>query len=342
MLSTSLLLAAIACACLGFFFTCCCTSCTICSDSFDRADDTDINTGSACGWTEDSGSWDINSNKLRCTSAGLVVNSLTHPDSDITMSAEVDFVETTASANVDVIVGYADNTHFYYARYIPAVGFTTMEIRKKNGGSDTLLATATVTISTGVSYTAKICIHQSGAISAYLNGTVKATTVVQSITGYGSALRSSSGTTTFDNYTFSKIRHSTDATQCPLCGILCDNQTCFTGTAPRGWQTVIASGNYAGTYLTDDWSPKGGGSGDCTWTGAMSGSCSLNKATVNVTFLGGVQFSLSGGGNAVSYSTTDGIMIGRDCTSTWDCSPISNSAPCPAIGTAHASVSPLT
>jgi hypothetical protein len=243
---------------------------------------------------------------------------------------------------VDVIVGYVDNTHFYYARYIPAVGFTTLEIRKKNGGSDTLLTSATVTISTGVSYTAKICIHQGGAITAYLNGDVKATTVIQTVTGYGSALRSSSGTTTFDNYTFSKIRHSSNATTCPLCGILCDNQTCFTGTAPRGWQTVIASGNYAGTYLTDDWNPPGGGSGDCRWTGAASGPCSITTATVNVTFLGGVQFSLGGGSGSASYRTTDGITSGRDCTSTWDCSPFSNSGTCPAVGTTHAFVSPLT
>lgn len=323
----------------------CCSTCTICSDDFGRTDGSDITSGSDCGWTVDSGTWDLNSGKLRCTAAGIVVNDTTHPDSDITMAVEVDFVESTNGASVDVIVGYVDNTHFYYARYLPVTaGFTNIQLRKKNGGSDTLLNTsAAVIISTGVSYTASVCTHESGAITAYLNGTVIVTAPVQTITGLGVAFRSSSGTTTFDDFTFSKIRHSTDATQCPSCGIFCDNGTCVTGTAPRGWQAVIPSGNYAGTYITDNWSPPGGGSGNCRWTGTASGSCSIDQSTVTVVFNGAVSFNLSSsGGNTVIWRTTDGITIGRDCTSTWDCSPISNSVGCAAIGTAHATVSPLT
>ncbi|HEY2894903.1 MAG TPA: hypothetical protein VGJ16_11840 [Pirellulales bacterium] len=43
---------------------CCCQGCSICSDDFDRADGTDVDTGSSCGWTEVSGDWFIDSNVL--------------------------------------------------------------------------------------------------------------------------------------------------------------------------------------------------------------------------------------------------------------------------------------
>lgn len=352
MLSASLLLAAIACTCLGFFFTCCCTTCTICTDNFDRTDGTDIDTGSLCGWTEDSGSWDINSNKLRCTSAGIAVNDTTHPDGDSTMIVEVDFTETTAGATVDVIAGYVDNTHFFYVRYnVVAAGATTIELRYKNGGSDTQLDSRTLsspTILTSTTYTAKICVGPNGFIAGYLNGTCHVNSTPQTVTGTQCALRSSSGTTTFDNLTFSKSYQSTDAPTCTKCLPKCDTGSCLAGTTPNGgWQSVIASGNYAGTYLCDQWQGPSGGSGDCIWIGTASGgsgSCIRNQSKVTVVFHGGLLFDIgdTSTGASTHWRTTDGIVTGRDCTSTFDCSPNGNDFRCAAIGTAHASVSPLS
>ncbi|HEY2894904.1 MAG TPA: hypothetical protein VGJ16_11845, partial [Pirellulales bacterium] len=74
-----------------------CTACTpdpcaVCSDDFDRADNADISAGSGCGWTEASGTWDITSKKLVCSSAGVAVCTATTGSAEgiITVSATQD------------------------------------------------------------------------------------------------------------------------------------------------------------------------------------------------------------------------------------------------------------
>ena len=44
-----------------------CCKCKICADDFNRSDDTDIDADRACGWTEDSGTWEISGNTLIVT-----------------------------------------------------------------------------------------------------------------------------------------------------------------------------------------------------------------------------------------------------------------------------------
>lgn len=70
---------------------CACESCEICADNFDRDDDTDVDTGSACGWTETAGSWEIVDDTLRTASSSATLDcDATHPDATPTHYVKCD------------------------------------------------------------------------------------------------------------------------------------------------------------------------------------------------------------------------------------------------------------
>lgn len=54
---------------------CCCGSCTLGADDFNRADSDDPGPL----WSEESGDWDIDGNRLKGTSAGLLATTICHP-----------------------------------------------------------------------------------------------------------------------------------------------------------------------------------------------------------------------------------------------------------------------
>lgn len=240
----------------------CCTSCSICSDDWGSiSNGSDISTGSNCGWTKDSGTWGVSSHQLQCTSSGVVSNNTTHPDSKPTMVVSADFQHSTSGSACDVIVGYVDSTHYYYARYTVAAGSGSIDIRRNNGGSHTSLRLiSSVTMNTGTAYTAKVCVSQSGVISAYLNGTVK-NSFIASPTGTKCGLGcTGSGTATFDNFSFSKGKNTSGAPTCEACSEVGDCPSfCNLGTVPGQIQVTLSgiTGGGAccsplnGTYILD-------------------------------------------------------------------------------------------
>jgi hypothetical protein len=95
---------------LAFFFvTCpCCGSCEICTDDFTRADSTDIDTGSSCGWTETAGSWEIASNTLRTASSNAEATcDTTHPDAVPSHYVSVSMYGATS----DELIVHVGTTH---------------------------------------------------------------------------------------------------------------------------------------------------------------------------------------------------------------------------------------
>ena len=238
--------------------SCCCASCAICSDDFDRGDDTDIDTGSACGWTEVSGSWDITSNQLRCTTAGVALCDTAHPDSNTTMTVDVSFQHATSGSACDVIVGYVDTTNWYYARYKVAGGSGSIDIRKNVGGSHSSIKLfAAVTMNTATAYTANVCVDEDGILSAALDGTAKVSASVYGISGSKCALGASgSGTAIFDDFVYTKTLESVDASACGDCVEAAAADSNCTNCDGSGqnlsaeWQAVITgNADYNGTYI---------------------------------------------------------------------------------------------
>src|SRR5262249_10253843 len=147
---------------------CCCqpASCVYVTEDFNRADSSDIDSGSAAGWTETSGSWAISGNELEATSAGIVICGSVHPDGVPTMVVEVEFEPTTNTSSCDVLVCVNSATDYYYARYI--VGSDTIQIRHNNGGTHSTLTQLTgVVMDAGGRFTAKVCTTAT-SISAYI------------------------------------------------------------------------------------------------------------------------------------------------------------------------------
>lgn len=294
----SLFLVMLSCCCYGIAIGLSCTggsclscaSCDIASDDFNRSDDTNIDTGSTAGWTESSGSWDITSNKLRCTSAGIAICDTAHPDSHITLSAQVEFSHSTSSSTCDVLVGLAASNNYYYVQYTVAGASGSIDIRRNFFGThSSIKSRSSVTMSTSTTYTAKVCVAANGTITAYLDGVIMLSAYATSASGTQAGLGASgSGTATFDNWVLKKSYHATTAEDCDLCPYSVDCIYCSDGASMYQVKLVIAGivanvpnnnnycpdcADYNGIYFVDAntctaspclWSLKVGPFGPCT------------------------------------------------------------------------------
>jgi hypothetical protein len=157
------------------WWPCRCTppvDCTICSDDFNRADGTDIDTGSACGWTEASGSWSIASNYLTTSST----NSIALCDTDATspqFALDVDIYATNSGNILQAIVGYVDSTHYW----IVQVQFSTTAGRilliQRSGATFTTQGFSNTNLNLAAStwYTLRVCTNStSGNLTASIDG----------------------------------------------------------------------------------------------------------------------------------------------------------------------------
>jgi hypothetical protein len=318
---------------LAFQFSmgCCCGTCEICSDDWTGiADGTDISTGTSCGWTESSGSWDVTSNQVRCTSAGIAICNTAHPDSATTMVVEVDFKHDTSASSCDVLVTLSDSTHYVYARY--KVGSNTIDIRYKSGATDASIGSTSATLNTNTTYTAKVCVSANGFVTAWLDGVPKITKDASAripATGYQAGLGASgSGTATFDNWTFSKAFDATDEPTCEDCVSTCTG--CATGTDGSYEIEVTLSANWidlgcgsgacnaraSGTFLLPYTS-------DCNWGMSLGTVCFGWTASISARIAGGLiivdvvttdtfnlrqsEFRYSSGGSSINCDSISGV-----------------------------------
>lgn len=192
-------------------------NCLICADDFDRTDNDNIDTGSTCGWTEVSGAWEVITNKLVCTTAGIALCDTVHPDGDSSMVVDVDIKHAGTGSACDVIVGYVDSSNYFYVRFVFGTG--TILIREVSGGSHSTLETLTgVTLAVNTVYVVKVCVNASGDITVEKDSVIKLTAASTGITGTQCGL-GCNGTfaATFDNFTFSKSDNAGDAANCEPC-----------------------------------------------------------------------------------------------------------------------------
>ncbi len=140
---------------MGFRFSgggCCCGCPTAYADSFERADSATV----GADWTEISGTWDIDTNALECTSAGSVVNSYSDADDTYVVICTVHLATNGDKARV--MLGRQDANNYVYAQ-VHRTGTTTVELKtyKVQGGTHTQLAArAAITVSTHI-YILKAC-----------------------------------------------------------------------------------------------------------------------------------------------------------------------------------------
>lgn len=239
-----------------FWTGCCCVGgCEICAEDWQGlSDSSDIDTGTDCGWTEDSGSWEISGAQLLCTSAGTAICDTTHPDSDSTMVVEVEFKHSSSSGSIDIIVARQDSSNFHFARYsMGPAGLGDVRLYKVVSGTTTQIG---LTVSAGLSansvYTGKVCISDEDTITAYLGGTKTVSYGSQTFAGDGCALRANgTGTGTFDDFTFSKS-HVDECEECEIALVPCYGCTNSSGQAPFRWQLVISGSTvWSGTYVVE-------------------------------------------------------------------------------------------
>lgn len=240
----------------------CCGTCAIASDTFTRADNTDISANivapdTVSSWTESSGAWAIVSNTLQCTSTGIVICDDAHPDGDSTMVVECDIKHGTSGSTCDILVALVDSTRYYYARYI--FGTNSIQLRHKNDASDSLLTSVSATLAINTAYAAKVCVSEAGVVTAYLDGTEKVTDAGNTPTGTKCGLGASgSGTATFDSFVISKAHNATGATACPRCTYAhatCDafdrDTMCLGEDYPSEMDVTIPAGVFTGNAKCD-------------------------------------------------------------------------------------------
>ena len=227
---------------------CNCESCSFGADDF-TVDDL------ATAWTATSsvaiagGTLNISSDSKRA------IWNTAHPDSESSMVVDVDFNRSVGgSAACDVIVGYVDSSNWFYVRYKAAGASGTIDIRKNVAGThSSILIIGSITINTGTTYHATVCVNDRGQITASLDGVAKLTSATLTIGGTQAALGSSGGgTSAFDNFTVSKSHAASTAESCTACQsaystVSCGSHTLISANAIRldvaGFITNGTNGN---------------------------------------------------------------------------------------------------
>lgn len=200
----------------------CCPECTIFIDDFNRADSTSLGSN----WSEDSGSWEIASNELKCTADGKVTAVPTHPDSTSHAKVSTVFNCTETDVKVRIYVDY-DGTNYHFAEVsVGSAGAgadSELKLFKHSGGSDTQLGTTrTITgVSTGEDVQFDVCFDGT-ILEAYISDGTNDGGATESTTEVGGdqvALECNgivSGQVTFDPFEYFKHRDATNPS-CPDC-----------------------------------------------------------------------------------------------------------------------------
>lgn len=190
-----------------------CSSCILCIDRFTRANNTDISVDSPCGWNVVSGTWEILSNELRCTAAGVILSIKEHPTFH-TMSVSVKAKHDTYNSGVEVIIGGVDTANYWFVRFTVAFdGF--VEIWQMSGGAPTLRDRVPYGLggSIGPNFynTLKACITEDGTLTAVINGFPIAlidTTPFGALGEKAGLGAHGPGIATFDDFDFEKTRNT--------------------------------------------------------------------------------------------------------------------------------------
>jgi hypothetical protein len=246
-------------------FSCCCRKCPIASDDYDRADGTDIDTGSDAGWTEAAGSWEIASNKLKTTSSNARALCTATDSEDGNVYVTVDVVGANSNDEIIVSPKYKDSSNYYYVRLIIGTS-KTLALRKVVAGVDSSIASASIDTTAGTTYSLTVCVGTgplggSPTFLAYesVSGATVSTTL-SALVGYnGAALATGSITSnvTFDNFVWQQGYNSSNHSDCPVCACTTvdddftrANSTDVDTGSPGGWTEVDGDWSIASNKLS--------------------------------------------------------------------------------------------
>lgn len=213
----------------------CCSTCTICEDTFDRTDSTDVNTGSACGWTEVSGAWEISSNALMPTStSALLISTAEHPDGVNAIKLDATINSTGSNTRFRLILGYVDTSNFLCAEVRIHSSAGHLKIIEMSGGTETELSSVlSLALPTSTDHTFSFCCNESESrLLATVNSTAITTAISSTSTGvFGIGTGSVVGTTALIKQFTATIR-SADCGLCLVAGCgCCDGDD----TPENGW-----------------------------------------------------------------------------------------------------------
>jgi len=204
---------------------CCCGAavCEYCIDTFNRSDSSDIDTGSDCGWTEESGNPAVVSNELSFPAAGLAsctTTGGTPPQINVLVDAECASTGDTAR----IVFNFVDTSNYDYFE---------MKVGASFGGSIRLVSVASGTHTTVVEQTSItvplnvqhfLCLSYTGdiAVGTWIEGgggfgLQAVTAEITSVNGVV-GLATDSGCL-FDDFTFQK--HATLLAGCGDCPADC-------------------------------------------------------------------------------------------------------------------------
>lgn len=205
---------------------CCCgegpaPECEILVDDFNRA-----NSGSlGADWTEDAGSWSIDSNELETSSSNAVALAVaTNPDGPASyVSAKVKFASTSSTARL--IVAATDASNYLYADLLCDGASSILRLYRMTGGTPGLLATffGSLTVNTATQYDWYLCYSGSTLSTGILGQTLSIGAFGDSGQGVGVGTGTVAGAVNFDD--FSATRVSEDCSTCAppaTCTQCCD------------------------------------------------------------------------------------------------------------------------
>lgn len=212
---------------------CCCqhtSRCTLLSDNFDRADDTDI----GADWDEVAGGAEISGNALLVNANNSRIIAATANSDGPYTHISVSFTLANGAATARVFLGWANTSNFLYATI--TASSLTVGLQGGAGGSQS----SAVTISPGFSYALTVC-YDGARLVAHVSGVQAA---ISGVTAPGTKHGLGCGTAnvTFDDFVARRVSES-----CSLCESFVDCGTCCDGGQPAevivDFTAIVAAGD---------------------------------------------------------------------------------------------------
>lgn len=213
----------------------CCCACPICEDDFDRGDDTDIDTGSTCGWTEDAGAWEIKTNTLRTSSSSAVASvTSVHPDTPYATYIEATLYGASGD-ELRILIDYADTSNYLFAQLTIGDPNGCLELYRRSGGSNTLLTAVRVVAAASTAHLVKVYWGEDKTDTEMFGAVFGSAILLFEETGTNDQVGLGTGTVAgevrFDDFVFEK-HQPTSPTDPPCnnqvpyqCAIMSDNFT---------------------------------------------------------------------------------------------------------------------
>lgn len=325
----------------------CCATCDICSDDFGRADGSDIDTGSACGWTESSGSAEISSGEMKVTSSNAFIACNSVGDSgsaNFLVRAKVSGDNTGDQVRLWIKESDGSGDSGWFAQLTIGTASALAIYSRSGGGAPTIQATTVITTSAGTDYEMRFCV-QGRRFNVTVAGKGGVTYTHGSDPANNHRAGVGTGTITsavyFDDFSYEYVAETSLHEDCDQCGPC---SACNFETEPETIQIDIGGGagtSFDGTYFTEyRWASTGDpATGDaCQW-GATSiagepwATCCLGLQDELRVSLAGTQAGVAvyNGVSPMIVWQLTGLSNPKDCSATRVC-PLAGNISCSGGG----------